>query len=277
MICEHAYARGSMLTHAFDLAGDHRAAFSIVLVGNQIADYVRASMRTSRRITVHRSGVSVPFSARPVGDGFVEPDLLGEAACLTRPRSVVRDGTCDRRACSSVSPSRQWLRSLAVLVGERLELCPFRDEVGDQHGCCSGTRDRQPAGRWSQTGCGRSGGDQGHVLQVGVRSRGMPVSGGQAAVHSGACRSVGLGQNRPGACVESAGSKVGPVDVPTLMPGLPRSAEPQWHIRRGVFSRLLTFTARRPTAGSGVIAVARTTAARWPRSGSCRRSGRRRG
>lgn len=91
------------------------------------------------------------------GDGFVEPDLLDEAACLTRPRNVVRDSTSDRRACSSVSPSRQWLRSLAVLVEERLELCPFRDEVGDQHGCCSGTRDRQPTGRWSQTGCGRSG------------------------------------------------------------------------------------------------------------------------
>jgi hypothetical protein len=40
MICEHAYARGSMLTHAFDLAGDHRAAFSVVPVGNQI-DYLR--------------------------------------------------------------------------------------------------------------------------------------------------------------------------------------------------------------------------------------------
>ncbi len=134
------------------------------------------------------SGVAgMPISARPVGDGFVEPDLLDEAACLTRPRSVVRDGTSDRRDCSSVSPSRQWLRSLAVLVEERLELCPFRDEVGDQHGCCSGTRDRQPTGRWSQTGCGRSGGDQGHVLQVGVRSQGMSVSDGQAAVHSGAC------------------------------------------------------------------------------------------
>jgi hypothetical protein len=38
LICEHAYTRGGMLTHAFDLAGDHRAAFSIVLVGNQIAE-----------------------------------------------------------------------------------------------------------------------------------------------------------------------------------------------------------------------------------------------
>jgi len=69
------------------------------------------------------SGVAgMPISARPVGDGFVEPDLLDEAACLTRPRSVVRDGTSDRRACSSVSPSRHWLRSLALLVEERLEL-----------------------------------------------------------------------------------------------------------------------------------------------------------
>ena len=117
---------------------------------------------------------------------------------------------------------------------------PLRHEVGDQHGCCSGTRDWQPTGRWSQTGCGRSGGDQGHVLQVGVRSQGMSVSDGQAAAHSGACRSVGLGQNRPGARVESAGSKAGPVDVPTVIPGLPHSAEPQWHIRHGVFSRLLT-------------------------------------
>ena len=37
----------------------------------------------------------------------------------------------------------------------------------------------------------------------------MSDSEGQAAVHSGACRSGGLGQNRPGARVESAGSKVG--------------------------------------------------------------------
>ncbi len=235
--------------------------------------------KCSRSSMNDSSGVAgMPISARPVGDGFVEPDLLGEAACLTRPGSVVRDGTSDRRACSWVSPSRQWLRSLALLVGERLELCPFRDEVGDQHGCCSGpgTGSRRAA-RWSQTGCGRSGGDQGHVLQVGVRSQGMPVSDGQAAVHSGACRSVGLGQNRPGARVESAGSKVGPVDAPTLMPGLPHSAEPQWHIRHVVFSRLLTFTARRPATGSGAIAAARTTAARWPRSGSWRRSGRRQG
>jgi len=64
----------------------------------------------------------------------------------------------------------------------------------------------------------------------------MSVSEGQAAVHSDACSSVGLGQNRPGeAPVESAGSKAGPVDVPALMPGLPHSAEPQWHIRHGCF------------------------------------------
>ncbi len=117
----------------------------------------------------------------------------------------------------------------------------------------------------------------------GARSAGRrPEPGNVGLRRSGccpfrACRSVGLGQNRPGARVESAGSKVGPVDVPTVMPGLPHSAEPQWHIRHGVFSRLLTFTARRPAPGSGVIAAARTTAARWPRSGSGRRSGRRPG
>ena len=105
--------------------------------------------KCSRSSMNDSSGVAgMPISARPVGDGFVEPDLLGEAACLTRPGSVVRDGTSDRRACSWVSPSRQWLRSLALLVGERLELCPFRDEVGDQHGCCSGpgTGSRRAAG-----------------------------------------------------------------------------------------------------------------------------------
>lgn len=157
------------------------------------ADYVRASMRTSRRITVHRSAVSVPISARPVGDGFVEPGLLGEAACLTRPRSVVRDGTSDRRACSSVSPSRQWLRSLAVLVEERLERCPFRDDVGDQHGCCSGTRDRQPAGFWSRTGCGRSGG------RSGARSAGRrPEPGNVGLRRSGCCPFRRVPQRRLG-------------------------------------------------------------------------------
>ncbi len=30
-----------------------------------------------------------------------------KAACFTSPSNVVRDGTSDRRACSSVSPSRQ--------------------------------------------------------------------------------------------------------------------------------------------------------------------------
>ena len=57
MICEHAYARGSMLTHAFDLAGDHRAAFSIVLVGNQIVEYalihpVPSGADVARRLSV---------------------------------------------------------------------------------------------------------------------------------------------------------------------------------------------------------------------------------
>ena len=102
----------------------------------------------------------------------------------------------------------------------------------------------------------------------------MSVSGGQAAVHSGACRSVGLGQNRPGARVESAGSKAGPAGVPALMAGLPHSAEPQWHIRHGVFSRLLTFTAREagyrlgsdrgsPNHGS-TLASKRVMAQIWP-------------
>ena len=150
----------------------------------------------------------MPIPARPVGDGFAGPDLLDEAACLTRPRSVVRDGTSDRRACSSVGPSRQWLRSLAVLVEERLELCPFRDEVGDQHGCCSGPG----------TGSRRAAGPRPDAADQGAsraRSAGRrPEPGNVGLRRSGCCpfrrcRSVGLGQNRLGACVESAGSKVG--------------------------------------------------------------------
>ena len=35
-----------------------------------------------------------------------------KVACFTRPSSVVREGTSDRRACSSVSPSRQPLSAL---------------------------------------------------------------------------------------------------------------------------------------------------------------------
>ena len=37
----HIYARTGILTHVPELAGDRRAAFSIVMVGNQIADYAR--------------------------------------------------------------------------------------------------------------------------------------------------------------------------------------------------------------------------------------------
>ena len=141
-----------------------------------------------------------------------------------------------------------------------------------------GTGSRRAAGpRPDAADQGGSGGDRGHVRQVGVRSQGMSVSDGQAAVHSGACRSVRLAPEPAWGTCWVRGFKSGPVDVPALMAGLPHSAEPRWHFRRGVFSRLLTFTARRPATGSGVIAAARTTAARWPRSGSWRRSGRRRG
>src|SRR5271155_5598511 len=122
----------------------------------------------------------------------------------------------------------------------------MRSAISTDAAAGPGTGSRRAAG--PRPDAADQGADQGHVLQVGVRSQGMSVSDGQAAVHSGACRSVGLGQYRPGARVESAGSKVGPVDVPTLLPGLPHSAEPHWHIRHGVFSRLLTFTARRLAA-----------------------------
>ena len=42
---------------------------------------------------------------------------------VVRPSNVVREGTSDRRACSSVSPAVQAaIESTAVLVEERLEL-----------------------------------------------------------------------------------------------------------------------------------------------------------
>jgi hypothetical protein len=50
-----------MLTHAFDLAGDHRAAFSIVLVGNQIADSgCSASEQDGHGVVSHISLFWVP-------------------------------------------------------------------------------------------------------------------------------------------------------------------------------------------------------------------------
>jgi hypothetical protein len=50
-----------MLTHALDLAGDHRAAFSIVLVGNQIADSgCSASEQDGHGVVSHVSLFWVP-------------------------------------------------------------------------------------------------------------------------------------------------------------------------------------------------------------------------
>ena len=118
----------------------------------------------------------------------------------------------------------------------------------------------------------------------GARSSGRcPEPGNAGLRRSGCCPFRRVPQRRLGpepawgTCWVRGIKSGGPVDVPPLMPGLPHSAEPQRHIRHGVFSRLLTFTARRPAAGSGVMAAARRTAARWPRSGSWRRSGRRQG
>ena len=81
VICEHAYARGSMLTHAFDLAGDHRAAFSIVLVGNQIPDdYLlwSSALFESRRTQIRQLWrLQVP--ERPGSIGLLPRACLPEA------------------------------------------------------------------------------------------------------------------------------------------------------------------------------------------------------
>ena len=58
----HIYARTGILTHNFlDLAGEHRAVFSIVLVGNQIADSARV---TSQLIYCFRAAICAS-SGRP--------------------------------------------------------------------------------------------------------------------------------------------------------------------------------------------------------------------
>jgi hypothetical protein len=57
-------------------------------------------------------------------------------ACRTIIMGALRQ--CGQFEHSLGRAARLW--SVGVGVGP----CPFRDEVGDQHGCCSGTRDRQP-------------------------------------------------------------------------------------------------------------------------------------
>ena len=106
-------------------------------------------------------------------------------ACRTSIMGALRQ--CGQFEHSLGRAARLW--SVGVGVGP----CPFRDEVGDQHGCCSGTRDRQPAGRWSQTGCGRSGGDQG------PRSAGRrPEPGNVGLRRSGCCPFRRVPQRRLG-------------------------------------------------------------------------------
>ena len=45
-----------------------------------------------------------------------------KVACLTNPSKVVAEGTIERRACSSVSPSRQQLSARRGAVEEHFEL-----------------------------------------------------------------------------------------------------------------------------------------------------------
>ena len=47
-----------------------------------------------------------------------------EVACFTEPNKVVREGTNDRRTCSSLSPSKQPTELSAVLIEEHLEPDP---------------------------------------------------------------------------------------------------------------------------------------------------------
>lgn len=97
-------------------------------------------------------------------------------------------------------------------------------------GCHSGTRNMQPAGRWSHTSrmrptSGRAASRRPEPGNGGLRRSGYP---------SPACTAASAwGRTELGARAESAGSKVVPMDVPTLTPGLLHSVEPQWHSRHG--------------------------------------------
>ena len=74
---------------------------------------MEATVSVSSRMNDSSGVAGMPISAR--GRRVMASSnqtFSTKVACFTRPRSVVRDGTSDRRACSSVGPSRQWLRSL---------------------------------------------------------------------------------------------------------------------------------------------------------------------
>jgi hypothetical protein len=65
-----------MLTHGSPgLADDRRGAFSIVLVGNQIADYLWVLMFAAAARTTRRSAIYVPVLV-------TSWDLYSAAACL---------------------------------------------------------------------------------------------------------------------------------------------------------------------------------------------------
>jgi hypothetical protein len=59
-ISTQIYARTGILTHnLLDLAGEHRPVFFIVLVGNQIADYLRLRVISGGYLPARRSATSV--------------------------------------------------------------------------------------------------------------------------------------------------------------------------------------------------------------------------
>ena len=124
MICEHAYARGSTLTYAFDLAGDHCAAFSIVLVGNRIAE---SALRPQGILLCHRRTYSPVllqqqaswFSYRLNRFGYTPPGAVAYPAQIrffdSAPAEVV--SLCGARVdhlasfpCAVTSPARRRTR-----------------------------------------------------------------------------------------------------------------------------------------------------------------------
>ena len=86
-ISTQIYARTGILTHnLLDLAGEHRAIFSIVLVGNQIADYLRLYVISGGYLPARRSATSVSWRGREFGSpGWPAMRYMASASSCGKP------------------------------------------------------------------------------------------------------------------------------------------------------------------------------------------------
>ena len=71
-----------------------------------VLEILPLTSETLYRIEPEAAGIPISARDRPV-TASSNQTFSRKVACFTRPSNVVREGTSDRRACSSVSPSRQ--------------------------------------------------------------------------------------------------------------------------------------------------------------------------